>query len=44
LVTEHAAQPAGEIQAAIQQALETFAGAAPQADDITLLLVQRSLG
>jgi serine phosphatase RsbU (regulator of sigma subunit) len=44
LTTERAAQPVGQIQAAIQQAVQTFAGEAPQADDITLLLVQRSLG
>jgi serine phosphatase RsbU (regulator of sigma subunit) len=37
-----AGQPVAEIQVAIQQAVQTFAGDAPQADDITLLLVRRN--
>jgi serine phosphatase RsbU (regulator of sigma subunit) len=44
LADDHAGQPAAQMQAAIRQAVQTFAGDEPQADDITLLLVKRNPG
>ncbi len=41
--TTHAGQPATAVQTALVDAVQAFAGNAPQSDDITLLLVKRTI-